>query len=127
MGAAVEVLSMSDVVVPEAEGSSPESTETVTVQSIAGKVLATVSPVPTTIGDLKLAIAELTSIPPALQKLIELEGTHIYEDKETLEDKSIQLIMVTDESAMFTWQVAENPDCDSFQLEGTSTLTCPSL
>jgi hypothetical protein len=126
--AAVEVLPMSDVAVPEAEGSSPVSLETVTVQSISGKVLATVSPVPPSIGELKLAIAERTSIPPALQKLIELEGTHIYEDKETLEDdKSMQLIMVTDESAMFTWQVAENPDCNSFQLEGTSTLTCPSL
>merc|ERR1740129_1365206 len=32
-----------------------------------------------------------------------------------------------DESPMFTWEVAGNPNCKAFMLEGTSTLTCPSL
>jgi len=91
-------------------------------------VLATVGPVPPDILGLKMAIKEQTSVSVALQKLIEFGGTHVYEDKEILKDDSdLELLMVIDETPMFTWNIDDNPGKDALSLEGTSILSCPRL
>lgn len=99
----------------------------VTVYNFPGAVLATVSPVPPSVRELKIAISEQISVPPGLQKLVEHGGCHIYEDNELLKGESLSVVMVTDESAMFSWDVDGNPNKDHLQLETASILTCPNL
>lgn len=99
----------------------------VTVQNLPGVVMATVSPVPRTILELKTAIEAETSVPVKLQKLIECEGLGIYEDSHCLSAKNLALVMVVDETAQFAWDVADNPSKDQLELEGSSIVSSPRL
>jgi len=99
----------------------------VTAHSLSGAVLATVSPVPVNILQLKMALEEKTSVPVALQKLLELEGTHVFLDDEKLSGESLKVLMMTDETALFSWDLNSNPDKDMLDLEGTSIVSCPRL
>lgn len=99
----------------------------VTVRSLGGAVIVVVSPVPPNIQDLKQNIESRASVPVGLQKLVEVEGMHIYEDLERLSGESFDVVLVTDETAMFSWDVQDNPNNDMLALEGTSILTCPGL
>jgi len=100
---------------------------TVTVYNLPGAVLTTVSPVPPSIRELKIAIMEKISVPAGLQKLVEVGGCHVYEDKETLKGESLSVVMVIDETAMFSWNVDGNPNKDYLGLDEPSILTCPNL
>jgi len=83
--------------------------------------------VPLSIRELKIAIMEQTSVPAGLQKLVEFGGCHIYEDSQTLKGESLSIVMVTDESAMFSWNVDGNPNKEYLRTDEPSILTCPSL
>lgn len=70
---------------------------------------------------------EQTSVPVALQKLIELEGTHVFLDGQQLTSESLKVLMMTDETELFSWDLHSNPDNAVLDLEGTSIVTCPRL
>jgi len=108
--------------------------DSVTVQNMAGNELATVCPVPPNIFELKKQIEMQKSIPVALQKLIESESSHLYDNSETLDGKSLTVIMVVDETPLFAWDVTNNPGKDVLKLEGSADgvnvgaiLTCPNI
>mmetsp|Transcript_141464 Transcript_141464/g.257101 ORF Transcript_141464/g.257101 Transcript_141464/m.257101 type:complete len:312 (-) Transcript_141464:143-1078(-) len=107
---------------------STEKEETVEVLTMSGKVLTTVSPVPATVLELKQAIFERVSVPVALQKLLGFDGANVYEDGTRLDSSaSMSVLMVKDETAMFTWDLENNPSSDQLQLEGPSTVTCQRM
>lgn len=130
---AVALPAVVEVALPAvAEAVLPAVAEAVIVQNMAGAELATFSPVPPNVLELKRQIEAQTSIPVALQKLIESEGVHIYRDSESLSDKfesgtSLKVIMVVDQTPLFSWDVASNPGKDALKLEGGSIITCPQL
>eukprot|EP00442_Polarella_glacialis_P003772 CAMPEP_0115091666 /NCGR_PEP_ID=MMETSP0227-20121206/26255_1 /TAXON_ID=89957 /ORGANISM="Polarella glacialis, Strain CCMP 1383" /LENGTH=306 /DNA_ID=CAMNT_0002483235 /DNA_START=105 /DNA_END=1025 /DNA_ORIENTATION=+ len=113
------------------EASSSATGSTVTVMSLTGRVLAEVTPVPATVGELKAIIEEKTDVPVALQKLISDGDVHIYSDEELLAPVTQSILLVHDETALFTWDLAHNPCCEQLCVEtsseGGSILTCPGL
>lgn len=74
----------------------------VTVMSLTGRVLAEVTPVPTRVSELKAIIQAMTDVPVALQKLIRDGDVHIYSDEEVLDPVTQSILLVHDETALFT-------------------------
>lgn len=100
----------------------------VTVMKLSGAVLVTVAPVPNSILELKQAMFHSNNIPVALQKLLESDGIRTYEDTEKLDSmQNHEMLLLTIETPLHTWDVKNNPNAQSLQLEGTSILTCPQL
>jgi len=109
------------------QNDSPVVVKMATAHSLSGVVLASVCPVPPNILQLKIAFQEQTSTPVALQKLVEFEGTHIYQNDEDLSGESLKVYMMTDETPLFSWDLDSNPDKAMLDLEGSSIVTCPRL
>jgi len=113
-----------------APGETPPSTggPSVLIKSLAGEVLAEIRPVPLDTTSLKHAIAErLRNRPPALQKLVVCGTTRILADGEALApDEPLEVICLTDEAALWTWDLEGNPDKKYLKFNG-SQLTCPEL
>lgn len=98
----------------------------VKVMKLSGAVLVTVVPVPDNILGLKQAIFEMTSIPVALQNLLEVDGSVAQDDGIELDvTQHHSMLLVTTETPMHSWDI--KPNFYDLQLEGTSVLTCPRL
>jgi hypothetical protein len=110
-----------------AEAASTPDTQ-VHILKLSGTIVATVSPVPKDVLQLKQEICKRTAIPVALQNLLEMDGAKPYEDIDTLDVKqNHSMLLVTSERPMYTWDIMNNECTKHVQLEGTSILTCPQL
>lgn len=105
-----------------AAGPSSEPSATVRVCSLAGALLAELSPAPPDAAALKVELEARVGCPRALQKLIASGGARIYADDDKLEEEEglLQLMLVVDESPMATWDIEGNP-CKAM-LEGEGGL-----
>jgi len=101
-------------------------TSTVTVRNLAGAVLAIVSPAPADVTALRSSIEEHTGVAPALQKFLPIGGTRALEDGDTLGPEVTEVQMVVDETPMFTWDHASNPNRDMLSIS-ENTVKCPGL
>eukprot|EP00446_Apocalathium_sp_SHHI-4_P023591 CAMPEP_0177251262 /NCGR_PEP_ID=MMETSP0367-20130122/53863_1 /TAXON_ID=447022 ORGANISM="Scrippsiella hangoei-like, Strain SHHI-4" /NCGR_SAMPLE_ID=MMETSP0367 /ASSEMBLY_ACC=CAM_ASM_000362 /LENGTH=377 /DNA_ID=CAMNT_0018704165 /DNA_START=59 /DNA_END=1192 /DNA_ORIENTATION=- len=100
---------------------------TVTVLSMAGREMAVCTPVPANVAALKAAIEAQTGCPPALQRLVEQEGTRMFDrDEEALPQEDLELLMVIDETPMFSWDHKGNPGNAMLEIDG-SVVKCPNL
>lgn len=87
----------------------------VVVKSLAGEVIAEVSPPPNTVYDLKnfINISGRHMCPPALQRLVTGDHRILGDDEELLpastELEILHLTLVVDESPLFTWDIRGNP------------------
>lgn len=88
-----------------------------TVRSLAGSVLAQLHCVPATVSETKDALEQQTGVPAALQKLI-LDGRVIGDDEALDADVSADIVLVVDETPIYYWDLAGNPDRDLLRGEG---------
>lgn len=103
-----------------------EDDSCVQVKSLAGAVLAELTPVPNTTLELKEALAELLGRPAALQKLVVCGTTRILSDQETLARESLEVLCLHDETPLWTWDWEGNPEKEMLNVEG-GRVTCPNL
>jgi hypothetical protein len=103
-----------------------EDIPAVTVRNLPGTILATVRPVPETVLLLKQEIENTTKMPRALQKLIKFGEAEVYSDTDKLVQEPLDVILIKDETPMFTWDIANNPGKDD--LEGDKgVIKCPRM
>lgn len=89
------------------------------VQNVAGNLVHTTETCPLTVTVLKTEIEACSGIPAQLQQL--LQGTQLLSETEVLGPAVAVLTLVVDESPLFAWDIACNPNRDL--LEGdTSTV-----
>lgn len=109
---------------------SAASGGSVIIRSIAGREIARVAPVPPKVRELKEAICEQTGTPSGLQRLLEQGTSHVFDDddEQLVPDASgpWEIMLVVDESPMFSWDGSGNPCGDMLVIEGGS-LTCTRL
>jgi hypothetical protein len=96
------------------------------VKALSGSPLTDVSPVPATTALLKQTIEAQIGRPAALQKLVLAGSAKILEDQEALPQESFDVLCLTDETPMWTWDFDGNPSKDQIQVEGAH-LTCPDM
>lgn len=96
------------------------------VKALSGSPLTDVSPVPATTALLKQAIEAQLGRPAALQKLVLAGSAKILEDQEALPQESFDVLCLTDETPMWTWDFDGNPDKEQIQVDGAH-VTCPDL
>jgi len=80
----------------------------VRVQSLVGRPVAAVSPVPDTVGALKAELETHCGVPAGLQRL--LRGLELLADGDALGAEDACLTLVVDESPLYSWDVAGNPN-----------------
>lgn len=100
----------------------------VTVVSLSGASLAEVRPVPACVLDLKLAIEMQTEVPIALQQLVsQTDPDATYADTDCLSpDESLELLLLMDETPLYSWDFEGNPDKDFLVVNG-SVVECPQM
>lgn len=91
----------------------------VIVRNLAGSVIASVTPVPGSISDLKDAIEQQIPMPRAVQKLVMFGGVRVYNDDDTLEATDLEVILVTDSiMAALTDAFARCPKLQNLNVDG---------
>merc|ERR1719195_829528 len=85
----------------------------VQVQNVAGNLVHSTETCPLTVTVLKTEIEACCGIPALLQQL--LQGTQVLSETEVLEPATGVLTLVVDESPLFAWDVAGNPNRDLLQ------------
>merc|ERR1719352_928104 len=106
-----------------------EGDQLLTVRNLPGAVLAELTSMPAQlcISELKMMIEKKTLVPPALQKLVDLASAHVYSEGEMYDTlKYPEVVMVHDETALFTWHRDLHPDFKMLEIEG-SHVKCPQL
>jgi len=83
------------------------------VQNVAGNLVHSTETCPLTVTVLKTEIEACCGIPALLQQL--LQGMQVLSDTEILEPATGVLTLVVDESPLFAWDVACNPNRDLLQ------------
>lgn len=96
-----------------AESSAEEAATTLKLTTLAGNVVLEMCPAPAKIHDVKAAVEESLDVPRALQRI--MVGERFLEDLDALEhldtiDGCIDLTFIFDESPLFFWNIASNPD-----------------
>lgn len=86
------------------------------VQTLAGRVVACVCPVPETIDLLKVAIEAQCGIAKDTQQLT--HDLRILKDSDVLKAEPLALTLVVDESPLLSWDIAGNPNCDLLEGDG---------
>jgi len=80
----------------------------VVVRSLAGALLAELSPPPASVAEVKARIHEACGHPPVLQRLIAGDG-RIFDDLEVFAgEECLELTLLVQESPFFTWDIAGN-------------------
>lgn len=115
---------MADAVVHDIE--STDAAVMVSVRNLAGSVLTSVTPMPDSVAELKHAIETQIGMPRALQKLIKFDDAQVYDDDDKLEANSLDVVLIKDETPLWTWDIASNPAQASLQGEG-GIIKCPRL
>jgi len=108
------------------EGVPPVPEYTVQVKTLAGSVLAEVVPVPRTTRLLKEALWVQVGRPVALQKIVMCDSFSILEDDEELPQQPLEVVCLTDESPLWSWDLHGNSAKDQLQVDGPR-VTCPGL
>jgi hypothetical protein len=99
----------------------------VKVCAVSGAPIAELSPPPIDIAALKVELEARTGCPRALQKLIAFAEARVCLDSERLaEEDSLQLMLVVDETPLFTWDVEGNPGKSMLEGQG-SVVSSPNL
>lgn len=99
----------------------------VTIHNLAGVTLATVNPVPAVVSELKGILEEQTGVPRGLQKLVDSSDSRVYTDTDELDiSEEYAMILVRDETLLWTWDFEGNPNADQLQVEG-NVVKCPQL
>lgn len=99
----------------------------VIVSTMAGNEVARFSPVPPTIADLKKEIADAGHMPRALQKLVRSgNSAGICSDSDALEQADHMLILVRDETPMWSWDLKHNPCKEDLEVTG-NVVTCQNM
>jgi len=101
-----------------AEDAEPAPASAVTVWTIAGGVMVEISPVPMNAGLLKTEIEARCGVPTKLQRL--MRGVDIMLDGDVLTAELLDatLTLVVDESPLFSWDIANNPNSNLLTGEG---------
>ncbi|CAK9062992.1 Ultraviolet-B receptor UVR8 [Durusdinium trenchii] len=95
--------------------------EAIRVSNLAGALLLQMEP-PKTLEEVRLEVELASGIPSKLQSLV--QGGEILDGGELT--SGCELICVTDERPLYTWDWKGNPDAGHLQIEG-SVLKAPSL
>lgn len=100
---------------------------TVTVTSMAGRQLASLTPVPPTVGELRLEVARRLQKQPALLRFVAQEGDTLFDDDAAqLPQEDLDILMIYDETPLFSWELEGNPLARTLDIQG-SHLRCPDL
>lgn len=105
---------------------SVDAVAMVTVRNLPGSVVTTVTPVPETVAQLKEEIETQIGMPRALQKLLKVGDAYVYTDDDKLEPTSLDVVLIKDETPLWTWDIANNPGRESLEGDG-GTLKSPQL
>lgn len=95
----------------------------IVIKTLSGNDVCQFDFIPTTVRDLKIAIANLGHMPVALQKLLHEDGFAVCEDVEVLPLVDQAMILITDETPLWYWDSANN---EEVSIED-NVLKCPSL
>lgn len=82
----------------------------VRVVDVGGQVVADVANAPATIGELKAVLETMCGTPAGLQQLLLREC--VLGDGATLAPEITELMLVLDESPLYSWDIKNNPDCE---------------
>jgi hypothetical protein len=104
----------------------PVEIGTVAVRNLPGDVIASVSPVPENVAQLKGEIEKRIGTPRALQKLVNSEEGCVYNDNDKIGPGSLEVVLLKDETPLWTWDIENNPGKEYLEGEG-GTLKTPNM
>jgi hypothetical protein len=120
---------MAEPMTAKSNDTSTEGDQLLTVRNLPGAVLAELTSMPAQlcISELKTMIEKKTLVPPALQKLVDLASAHVYSEGEMYDTlKYPEVVMIHDETALFTWHRDLHSDFKMLEIEG-SHIKCEGL
>mmetsp|Transcript_35980 Transcript_35980/g.84311 ORF Transcript_35980/g.84311 Transcript_35980/m.84311 type:complete len:343 (+) Transcript_35980:102-1130(+) len=103
---------------------NPENS--VTVFKMSGAMLAQISPVPVNVWRLKKKVEEKTETPLLLQSFVKFGDVAVFDDGQLLEDESLEVILVIDETNMWMWDLENNPCREMLEIE-KNHAKCPKI
>mmetsp|Transcript_31563 Transcript_31563/g.57880 ORF Transcript_31563/g.57880 Transcript_31563/m.57880 type:complete len:292 (+) Transcript_31563:75-950(+) len=91
-----------------AESSAEEAGTSVTLTTLAGNVVLEMCPAPAKISDVKAAVEASIDVPPAFQRI--MTGDRLLDDTDDVDEGCTDLTFIVDETPLFFWNIASNPD-----------------
>lgn len=105
---------------------APQIEPRLIISSLAGTELFEFTPIPPTVGDVKCLIAESGYLPIALQRLLRQDLTMCDDDDETLNIVDQEMLLVQDDTPLWSWDLEGNPSRGELDIE-SNIIKCPNL